>query len=188
MIVQKHSREEMYYTIYKITNLINGKIYVGSHKTEDLDDNYMGSGKYLKHAQDKHGLKNFVKEVLHVFDNPEDMYAKEAEIVSEDFLAEENTYNLKKGGFGGWDHINSNETLRISKNKKARQKANEKGALILANARHYKAQQNYLSNPKLCGCCKQPIPYAKRINKFCNSSCAASVTNTLYPKRKKQLL
>ena len=37
------------------------------------------------------------------------MYAKEKEIVNEDFLAEENTYNLKVGGFGGWDYLNSDK-------------------------------------------------------------------------------
>ena len=94
----------MYYIVYKITNQTNGKIYVGVHKTKDLNDSYMGSGKYIKLAIEKHGIENFKKEILFVFDNPEEMYAKEAEIVNADFLAEGNTYNLKVGGFGGHDY------------------------------------------------------------------------------------
>lgn len=101
-----------YYIIYKVTNKINGKIYIGCHKTEDLNDGYMGSGKYLTHSINKHGIENFDKEILFVYDNPDEMYAKEAEIVNEDFLAEENTYNLKLGGSGGWDHIKNNEGTR----------------------------------------------------------------------------
>lgn len=109
----------MYYTIYKITNQIDGKIYIGSHKTKDLNDNYMGSGKYLKHAQAKYGTENFTKEVLFVFDAPEEMYAKEAELVNKDFLATENTYNLKVGGFGGFDYINSNPEKYLTEKRLA---------------------------------------------------------------------
>ena len=96
-----------YYTIYQVTNKVNGKIYIGSHKTTNLDDGYMGSGKYLRYAQKKHGIENFEKKILHIFDTAEEMYAKEAELVTVEFIAENNTYNLKQGGFGGWDYVNS---------------------------------------------------------------------------------
>ena len=100
----------MYYTVYKTTNLVNGKFYIGTHKTKHLNDDYLGSGKYLKRAIEKHGKENFKKEILFVFDNPEEMFAKEAELVTEDFIAENNCYNLKAGGSGGFDLINKNGT------------------------------------------------------------------------------
>ena len=108
----------MYYTIYKITNQINGKFYIGSHKTLDLNDDYMGSGKYLLHAQKKYGMENFTKEILFIFETAEEMYQKEAELVNEEMISLSNTYNVKIGGFGGWDYINSNQKNLYGNNGK----------------------------------------------------------------------
>lgn len=91
----------MFYLVYKITNQINGKIYIGVHKTSNDKDSYMGSGKALIRAQQKYGLENFTKEILHYCSSEEEMYNKEEELVNREFVIREDTYNLKVGGKGG---------------------------------------------------------------------------------------
>lgn len=96
----------MHFYTYKITNLLNGKIYVGVHKTSDLNDDYMGSGKHLKNSQNKYGIENFKKEILMFHESENEMFEIEELIVDQHFVDRKDTYNLKLGGSGGWDLVN----------------------------------------------------------------------------------
>ena len=121
----------MIYYLYKITNNINGKFYVGVHKTKNANDEYFGSGKYLNHAINKYGFENFTKEIIEYFNNTKEMFAKEKEIVNEEFVKRTDTYNLKTGGFGGFDYVNK-VTSREQKSKAGklgRQVGKERGTL-----------------------------------------------------------
>ena len=98
----------MHYIVYKILNKVNGKFYIGCHKTSDLNDGYMGSGVLIKRAIEKYGLANFEKEILFEFSNADEMFDKEQDLVE----IGQHTYNLNQGGHGGFAHINS-----VGKNK-----------------------------------------------------------------------
>lgn len=98
----------VFYTIYKTTNLLNGKIYIGKHQTKDLNDGYMGSGINITRAIKKYGVQNFEKHILFVFQTEEEMNLKEAEIVDDEFVLREDTYNICAGGKGGWGYYNKN--------------------------------------------------------------------------------
>jgi group I intron endonuclease len=97
----------LYYTIYKTTNKINNKIYIGKHETDNPNDDYIGSGKHLKRAINKYGIENFTKEILFIFETEDDMNAKERELVTEEFCSRADTYNLCPGGKGGFGYLNS---------------------------------------------------------------------------------
>lgn len=111
----------MKHIVYKIMNNLNSKIYIGVHSTEDVSDSYMGSGVNIKKSIAKHGVENFSKDILFIFDSYDEMLAKEAELVDEAFVLRTDTYNAAIGGLGApWKmaHRDDAEELRrkISKN------------------------------------------------------------------------
>lgn len=89
---------EKYFYLYRVTNLINGKIYIGIHMTSNMKDCYYASGRAINQALRKYGKQNFKREILEYFSSEEEMLAREAEIVDEKFLERNDTYNLAEGG------------------------------------------------------------------------------------------
>jgi group I intron endonuclease len=84
--------------IYKTTNILNGKYYVG--KDINNSKNYLGSGVLLKRAIKKYGKENFTKEILEhcetldILNEREKFWIKELNSI---ILG----YNLTDGGTGG---------------------------------------------------------------------------------------
>lgn len=101
--------------IYRITNLINGKTYIGQHQYTTFNDGYMGSGTLLRKAIDKYGIDNFQKDIL-ISHIPIKEYADNAEI---NMIAIERKhgkaeYNIVNGGQGFRGHHREESKIKIS--------------------------------------------------------------------------
>ena len=88
--------------MYKTTNVKNNKFYIGVHETTNIDDDYLGSGKKFKNSLYYHGRESFKREILEYFDNSEEMYNREQEVVNEELLKNPKCLNISIGGKGGW--------------------------------------------------------------------------------------
>jgi hypothetical protein len=94
-------KERKYHYIYKITNIINNKFYVGMHSTDNLDDGYLGSGKRLWYSLRKYGSENFKLNILEFYPDRISLKNREQELINEDLLKDPMCMNLKYGGEGG---------------------------------------------------------------------------------------
>ena len=112
----------MKFILYKIVNIQNGKFYIGVHRTNDVNDDYMGSGTLIKRAIKKHGVENFKKEILEFFETEDEMLKREEEIVTYEFIKENNVYNIMPGGNYGSEKRNG----LTFKNKHHTQKSKDK--------------------------------------------------------------
>ena len=133
-----------YYLVYKITNLINNKIYIGVHKTNNKNDSYMGSGKGIKTAIRKYGLSNFKKTIIRECSNSEEMFNLESELVTSKFVSKNYTYNQKIGGHGGFDHIDYTDPDMLEKWKASGRKSQKLTKEKIARKRSEDPEYNKL--------------------------------------------
>jgi group I intron endonuclease len=109
--------------IYKTTNLINGKIYIG--QTNGNRKNYIGGGKILKTAIKKYGKENFKFEIIvkgdfnrTLVDDLEIHYIRLYNSTNKNI-----GYNLENGGFGHpGKKLSKKHKLKISKANKGKKK------------------------------------------------------------------
>lgn len=100
--------------IYKTTNLINGKFYVGLDTKND--PNYLGSGLLLKKAIQRYGREQFRKEILEECKTVEEL--RDREIFWINKLSAQNPnvgYNVADGGLGGDTFTNNPNKSQIRK-------------------------------------------------------------------------
>jgi group I intron endonuclease len=89
-----------YFAIYKTTNNINNKIYIGC--TTRNSQNYIGSGVLLHKAIAKYGFANFTKDIIEICESFEQMKEREIYWIAHYDSRNRNVgYNIAKGGIGG---------------------------------------------------------------------------------------
>ena len=91
-------KEKKYHYIYKITNKLTNRYYIGMHSTDKLDDGYLGSGKILTRSIRKYGKDKFVKEILEYCDDRKSLSEMEAEYITEIVVKDKLCMNLTQGG------------------------------------------------------------------------------------------
>lgn len=111
----------LYYIIYQTTNNIDGMTYRGCHQTKNLNDEYLGSGKYLKRAIKKYGKENFSKNIICLCYNLEHMIEMEKFYIDEDWSNSANNYNLQTGGLN-YGVLSEESRKKISNSVKSRHK------------------------------------------------------------------
>lgn len=122
--------------IYKATNLINGKIYIGQHRKPSFDKKYLGSGKHLKYAIKKYGKNNFKCEILEYCSSLEELNSREIYYIKENKSQDRNIgYNITNGG----NQISVTPSIAKKLSEKQKQNFNdpikgEKLRLILSKA------------------------------------------------------
>jgi len=91
--------------IYKTTNQINGKWYIG--KYQGNRPGYIGSGKALTNAIKKYGKENFIREIIDVAECGVPLAELEVQIIKETGAVNNPmSYNIAAGGQGGrtWNY------------------------------------------------------------------------------------
>jgi group I intron endonuclease len=86
--------------IYKTTNIVNGKFYIGQDSKNN--PSYLGSGVLLSKAIKKYGKENFIKEIIEVCSTKKELNEREKYWINRlESIDNSIGYNIAEGGMGG---------------------------------------------------------------------------------------
>lgn len=170
----------MYY-VYRTTNLVNGKTYIGQHKFDlNKNDNYLGSGVLISKAIKKYGKENFSRELIEVVTSKFEVNVLEKYYIAKERKLGKAEYNIADGGEGATGCQSYWRGKKLSKEHRKKlsnshmgQKAWNKGVLQTEEAKRKISEANKGKTPWIKGkhhseeTCKK----LSEINKGEKSSC-----------------
>lgn len=89
-----------YHYIYETHNPLTDEYYIGKHSTDNLDDGYQGSGRWVTECKDNN--IHLVTTILQQCDSSDDAYALEAKIITQHRLTDSYCMNRCLGGKRGF--------------------------------------------------------------------------------------
>ncbi len=117
-------KEKKFHFIYKTTNLLSGKYYIGMHSTNNIEDGYLGSGTRLRYSIKKHGKENHEREIIEFLNSRSELKKRENEIVNLNEISKKYCMNLKVGGEGGLVNEEHHIKMREGASKSLKNKWN----------------------------------------------------------------
>lgn len=145
MQLNQEQNEKKHNYFYKITNLISGKYYYGIHSTDNLEDGYMGSSKYLKEDIKVLGKENFKKDIIIDYSTRKEASDYEVTILTKEVLQDQLSYNLSAAGMN-WKiyYPTEEQKLKISNSLKGREFTSEHLEKLSKSARKFRTPEEKL--------------------------------------------
>lgn len=125
----------MYGYIYKTTNLINNKFYIGKREKSSFDEKYYGSGIHLKNAINKYGIENFDREIVEWCSSRTELCERERYWIK--VLNAQNPeigYNIADGGDGGVHLCGDKNPSRINPRKQSQQERDRRSKSLMGHS------------------------------------------------------
>lgn len=120
--------------------------YIGVHSTDNVQDDYMGSGNFICADIKDCGIENFTKEILFNFKTRKEAFIKEAELITKKEVESKKCYNLILGGGEPLFPLIQTRKQFVKKQKKIEVKKREPEKLNLTILRNIRKKKGMILN------------------------------------------